>query len=43
MRYGIGLACPRTVAETDDEYEVQVNLPGMKPDDVYGEMRGNEL
>jgi HSP20 family protein len=35
---------PRTtVAETDTEYEIQVDLPGMKPEDFQVEMRGNTL
>ncbi len=35
---------PRTtVAETDDEYVVEADLPGLKPDDIHVEMRGNEL
>jgi HSP20 family protein len=41
---GIQAFVPRTtVAETDDGYEVEVDLPGMKPEDVQVEMRGNEL
>ena len=41
---GIQAFAPRTtVAETDKEYEVEVDLPGMKPDDVHVEMRGKEL
>ena len=41
---GIQAFAPRTtVAETDNEYEVEVDLPGMKPEDVQVEMRGNEL
>jgi HSP20 family protein len=41
---GIQAFAPRTtVAETDNGYEVEVDLPGMKPDDVQVEMRGNEL
>ncbi len=35
---------PRTtVAETDDEYVVEADLPGLKPDDIHVEMRGTEL
>ncbi len=41
---GIQAFAPRTtVAETDNEYEVQVDLPGMKPEDFQVEVRGNEL
>jgi HSP20 family protein len=41
---GIQVFAPRTtVAETDDGYEVEVDLPGMKPEEVHVEMRGNEL
>jgi HSP20 family protein len=41
---GIQAFAPRTtVAETDKEYEVQVDLPGIKPEEVHVEMRGNEL
>jgi len=41
---GIQAFVPRTtVAETDNGYEVEVDLPGMKPEDVQVEMRGNEL
>lgn len=31
------------VAETDGTYEVTLELPGMKPEDVTVEVRGNEL
>ena len=35
---------PRTsVAETDTQYEIEVDLPGMKPEDFQVEMRGKEL
>jgi len=35
---------PRTtVAETDNEYVVEVDLPGLKPEDIRVEMHGNEL
>jgi len=41
---GIAAFAPRTtVAETDNEYEVEVDLPGMKPEDFQVEMRGDEL
>jgi len=41
---GIQAFAPRTtVAETDNAYEVEADLPGMKPEDVQVEMRGNEL
>ncbi len=41
---GIQAFVPRTtVAETATEYEIQVDLPGMKPDDFQVEMRGNAL
>ena len=32
-----------TVAETDGEYVVEVNLPSIKPEDIQVEIRGNEL
>jgi HSP20 family protein len=36
---GIQAFAPRTtVAETDDGYDVEVDLPGMKPEDVQVEM-----
>ncbi len=35
---------PRTnVAETENDYEVSVDLPGMKPEDVNIELRENQL
>jgi HSP20 family protein len=41
---GIQAFTPRTtVAETDTQYEVELDLPGMKPEDLQVEMRGNEL
>jgi HSP20 family protein len=41
---GVQAFAPRTtLAETDNEYQVEVDLPGMKPEDVQVEMRGNEL
>jgi HSP20 family protein len=42
--HGVQAFAPRTaVAETDNEYEVEVDLPGIKPEDLQVEMRGNEL
>ena len=31
------------MAETDKEYEIETDLPGIKPEDLQVEMRGNEL
>ena len=41
---GIQAFVPRTaVAETESDYEIQVDLPGMKPEDFQVEMRGADL
>lgn len=41
---GVQAFAPRTnVAETDGEYMVEVDLPGIKPEEIHVEMRGNEL
>jgi HSP20 family protein len=35
---------PRTnIAETETEYEVTVDLPGMKPEDLHVEIKGDQL
>jgi len=37
-------ALPRTdVAETEDKYEISVELPGLKPEDIAVEVKGGEL
>lgn len=37
-------ALPRTdVAETEDKYEISVELPGLKPEDIAIEVQGGEL
>ena len=41
---GVEAFAPRTtLAETDTEYQVEVDLPGIKPEDIQVEIRGNEL
>ncbi|MGO8751178.1 MAG: Hsp20/alpha crystallin family protein [Thermoguttaceae bacterium] len=41
---GLQAFAPRaTVAETDNQYEVEVDLPGIKLEDLQVEMRCNEL
>jgi HSP20 family protein len=41
---GMQAFAPRmAVAETENEYEVEVDLPGIKPEDFHVEIRENEL
>lgn len=34
---------PVEVEETDDAYQIEADMPGVKPDDVSVELQGNEL
>jgi len=38
-----GFAPKTSIAETDKQFEVTVDLPGIQPKEVQVEMRGNEL
>ena len=41
---GVDAFAPRTtVAETETEYKIETDLPGIKPADVHVELRGSEL
>lgn len=41
---GVQAFAPRTtLAETESEYQVEADLPGIKPSEVQVELRGNEL
>jgi HSP20 family protein len=40
---GIAITPPVDIEETDDGYLVEIDLPGVRPEDVNVEMRGEEL
>ena len=42
-RWLLGFAPGVNVAETETEYEVSTELPGMKPEEFKVELKGNEL